>query len=531
MDFLWILVAFLCGFLMRQFGMPPLVGYLMAGFGLHALDVKPADSLETLAELGILLMPFTIGLKLNIKELVKVEVWGGAVLHSSVWVALLCAIFLLLGWLGLSHFFDISFTASLLIAFALSFSSTVCVVKMLEEASELKTRHGKLAIGILVIQDIVAVVFLVFSTGKVPSPWAIALIGLWFAKPFMHRLLSQAGHGELLPLIGFFFALGGAELFSLVNVKGDLGALVVGMMLASHKKAAELYKALMGFKDLFLIGFFLSIGFTALPTFEMLPAALLITLLLLAKFGLFFFILTRLYVSGRASFLSALSLMNFSEFGLIVAHISVKNGWLSQDWLVVIALVMSISFISGSYIYRRAHQIYASYKRRINQFEKEGTHARFSRPSGAEILIVGMGRVGKGAYIALEPELGKKVWGIESDEQKVKKLKEQGFDVVLGDADDFELWQRICRQDIKLVMLALPSQIEMISALDLLQMAGYQGRIAAVARYDDDRRALLAKGADVVFNYYAEVGAGFAAESRHLVSVDETPMSENLAKV
>ena len=206
MDYLWVLVAFLCGFVVKQLGMPPLVGYLLAGFGLHAMGVQPVGSLQALADLGITLMLFTIGLKLNIRALMQKEVWLTSVLHTGVWVVLLAGVLLLAAWLGLSHYFDIPLTAALLVAFALSFSSTVCVVKMLEEASELKTRHGKIAVGILVIQDILAVVFLVASTGKTPSLWAFGLFGLFLVKPLLHRLVSQAGHGELLPLLGFFLA-------------------------------------------------------------------------------------------------------------------------------------------------------------------------------------------------------------------------------------------------------------------------------------------------------------------------------------
>ncbi len=521
MDYLWVLVAFVCGFLVRLLGMPPLVGYLMAGFGLHALGVKPAGSLETLADLGITLMLFTIGLKLNVRELIRKEVLLTSIGHTTIWVVLLTATLMLLAWLGTGYYFDIPLTAQLLVAFALSFSSTVCVVKMLEEASELKARHGKIAIGILVIQDILAVVFLVASTGKVPSLWAIGLLGLFLIRPLLGRLVAQAGHGELLPLLGFFLALGGAELFSLVNLKGDLGALIVGMLLASHAKSSELYKALMGFKDLFLIGFFLSIGFTALPSLDMALTALALTLVLLLKFGLFFLLLARMNVSGRSSYLSALALTNYSEFGLIVASISVEAGWLPQDWLVIIALVMSVSFILSSFIYRRAHRIYAGYKGTINRFERPEAHQGFVQPPEAEVLILGMGRVGKGAYNALEREYGRKVWGVESDAERVAVLREEGINAVVGDSDDLEFWEHISTQDIRLVMLALPSQTEMLSTLEMLRLAGYQGKVAAVARYEDERGELLRRGVDVAFNYYSEVGAGFAAESRHLLSPDE----------
>ena len=300
MDYLWVLVAFAFGFGVKQLGMPPLVGFLLAGFGLHAIGVEPTGSLNTLADLGITLMLFTIGLKLNISALLKKEVLVTTLAHTSIWVVLGIGLLFILALPAIGQYFDLSLQSMAVVAFALSFSSTVCVVKMLEEASELKARHGKTAIGILVLQDVIAVAFLVASTGKIPSVWALGLIGLLAVRPVLHALVTRTGHDELLPLVGFFMALGGYELFTLLNLKGDLGALVAGMMLASHVKAAEIYKALMGFKDLFLIGFFLSIGFIALPNVEMMLTALVLLLLLPVKFLLFFRLLTWLGMSGRS---------------------------------------------------------------------------------------------------------------------------------------------------------------------------------------------------------------------------------------
>jgi len=522
MDFLWILVAFLCGFTVKQLGMPPLVGYLLAGFGLHSLGVSPEATLDTLASIGITLMLFTIGLKLNVEALLKPEVWATSLAHTGIWSVLVVIALLLFGWVGISDYLELSLQTTLLVAFALSFSSTVCVIKMLEEASELKARHGKIAVGILVIQDIVAVIFLVASTGKLPSVWAFGLIGLWLIRPLIYRVFSGVGHGELLSLMGFFMALGGAELFELVKMKGDLGALLIGMLLAPHPKAVELYKSLIGFKDIFLIGFFLSIGFTALPTMDMIVPVVLVTLLLVAKFLLFFGLLVGFKLSGRAAYLSALALTNFSEFGLIVASLSVENNWLSEDWLVIIAVSMSLSFVVSSFLYRRAHHLYAMQKDRINRYERAGSHAHFDRPEGAEVLIIGMGRVGKGAYQALDSDLGQRVWGVESDGERIQKLKDDGFRVAAGDADDLEFWESICGEQVELVMMALPSHFEIKSTLEMLRLSGYRGKVAAVARYEDERQELLDLGVDVVFNYYSEVGAGFAAESRHLIGQPDT---------
>ncbi|WP_430459871.1 cation:proton antiporter [Thalassolituus sp. LLYu03] len=519
MDYLWVLVAFVFGFGVKQLGMPPLVGYLIAGFGLNALGVQPADSLDALAELGITLMLFTIGLKLDVRALVRKEVLVTSLGHTLIWVVVGTALLSLLVVSGIGAFAGLTLQAQLLVLFALSFSSTVCVVKMLEEASELKTRHGKTALGILVLQDIIAVAFLVVSMGKIPSLWAFGLLGLWAARPLLFRLLNRAGHDELLPLVGFFLALGGAELFSLVNIKGDLGALVAGMLIASHAKSAELYKALMGFKDLFLIGFFLTIGFTAVPTLDMTLTALALLPLLALKFVLFFVLLNWLGMSGRSSYLTSLALTNFSEFGLIVAHLGAEHQWLPESWLVIIALVMSFSFVLSSFGYRRAHRIYAGYKHWINRFERPEAHQGVALPAGADVLIVGMGRVGKGAYMALEKELGGRVFGIESDPERALALRGEGLNVMAGDSDDLEFWEQVCKGHIELVMLALPSQIEMRSTLEMLGLAGYRGKVAAVARYEDERKELLRLGVDVAFNYYSEVGSGFAAECGHLLPV------------
>ena len=121
-----------------------------------------------------------------------------------------------------------------LVGFAFSFSSTVFAVKVLEERGEMSSLHGKIAIGILVMLDIFAVIFLAISTGKAPNIWALALlIGLPVLRPIMFWILNRSKHGELLPLFGFFFALVlGYQAFEFAGLKGDLGALIIGMMFA-----------------------------------------------------------------------------------------------------------------------------------------------------------------------------------------------------------------------------------------------------------------------------------------------------------
>ncbi|WP_372737562.1 cation:proton antiporter [Neptunomonas sp.] len=519
MDFIWILFAFVCGLAVKLLSLPPLIGFLLAGFVLHFIGVAPTESLNTLADLGITLMLFTIGLKLHVSYLFKREIWASTLSHMGIWTLLFGSSSLLLAVVAFPYFTDMSFQAAAILGFALSFSSTVCIIKLLEESGEMKTRHGQIAVGILVMQDVVAVIFLVFATGKIPSIWALGLFGLIFIRPLLDALLNRAGHGEMLPLTGFFLALGGYELFSLVGVKGDLGALLFGVLLSHHSKASELTKSLLSFKDLFLIGFFLSIGFTALPNWSMIGMAAMISSLILIKFVLFFFIFTRLNLRGRTSFLSALALSNFSEFGLIVTALSVDSGWINKEWLVILALAVSFSFILTSLFYGHAHQIYGQYKNLIKRFESNTrlTEDLFIQPARAEILVIGLGRVGKGAFKALQNMVDQRVVGMDADRLRVKEFQQQGLNVFFGDGEDADLWESFDSSAIKLVLLALPSIEDDKNITIQLRNANYQGQIAAIARFQDQREQLISAGIDNVFNFYTEAGIGFAEESLMLI--------------
>ncbi|MBR7889976.1 cation:proton antiporter [Marinomonas sp. A79] len=519
MEFTWILFAFVCGLAVKLINLPPLIGFLLAGFLLNYAGLEPSSTLESLANIGITLMLFSIGLKLHVKDLLKQEVWASTLSHMGISTLLFAGIALLLGTLSLPYFGVLDFKTAALVGFALSFSSTVCVMKLLEESSELKTRHGQLSLGILVMQDIVAVVFLVAATGKIPSIWALCLFGLLLVRPIINKIVDKAGHGEMLPLTGLFLALGGYELFYLFGVKGDLGALILGILLASHAKANEMNKSLMNFKDLFLIGFFLSIGFTALPTLSMIGISLIITLVILLKFALFFLLLTKMKLRGRTSFLSSMILSNYSEFGLIVVALSVSNGWLEKEWLVVLALAVSFSFVITSVLYRNVHRMYRKNKDTIRRFESPHClpEDRFVQPVNSDILVVGLGRVGRGAFDSLTGLVGDTVAGMDADRNRINRMQEAKENVFYGDGEDADLWERLDTSRINLVLLALPAAEDTTNVAIQLRKANYTGQIAAIARYQDERDILIASGIDNVFNFYTEAGTGFAEESLALV--------------
>ncbi|MDA0273352.1 MAG: cation:proton antiporter, partial [Proteobacteria bacterium] len=222
MEPLVILLAFVAGLAFKKLGYPPLPGYLIAGFFAHELSLGDVAVISSIADLGILLLLFTIGLKLNLKDVLAPQVWAVAGLQIAIAVPLTALVIL-----GAGIVFPIlaleSLSSAWVLALALSFSSTVFAVTVFEDRGESASYHAKLAIGILVIQDIIAVSFLVVASGKLPSVLALALPLLFFVRPGLHLLLSFSRHSELVILFGILLALLGAETFEFVGLKGGLG--------------------------------------------------------------------------------------------------------------------------------------------------------------------------------------------------------------------------------------------------------------------------------------------------------------------
>ena len=520
MDPVWIALAFILGFAVRQVGLPPLVGFLAAGFVLNAFGVQGGGAIQEVSEFGVMLLLFSIGLKLRIKSLLRPEVWGGTSLHMLVTVVVFGMGIYGLSLAGFSVFSGLDLGVSLVLAFALSFSSTVFAVKVLEEKGEMASLHGRTAIGILIMQDLIAVLFLTFSTGKLPSPWALALVGLLLVRPLIMAVIDRSGRGELLVLLGLLLTMGGAYLFEVAGLKPDLGALIMGVLVAGHPKSSELAKSLLGFKDLFLVGFFLSIGLSGAPSLEALGVAVLLAVVVPLKVALFFFLLTRFTLRARTSLLASFSLANYSEFGLIVAAVGAAGGWFGNEWLVIIGIALSITFVVASPLNTAAHSIYARFAERLKPFETTARHPEELPvdPGEAEIAIFGMGRVGTGAYDAMRERYGDVVIGVDYDPVTVRENQAAGRNVIQGDATDPDFWERAKerrRGKVRLVMLAMPQhKANMYAAKEISARSRPDLFVAATAQFRDEIEALEREGVHAVFNFFEGAGAGFAGHVR-----------------
>ncbi|WP_034604247.1 cation:proton antiporter family protein [Halodesulfovibrio aestuarii] len=516
MDPIILSVTFVLGLLANRVGLPALVGFLVAGFILNLLGFSTSENIQLVGDMGVTLLLFTIGLKLKIKQLLRPEIWAAGSIHMLITVLFFGLGIQLLTFAGLHFFAELNVATSLLLGFALSFSSTVFAVKILEESGLANSLNGRTSIGILIIQDILAVLFITFSTGKTPSLWALLIIALLPAARWMFfYILNHIGHGELQVLFGMALALAaGAGVFELVGLKADLGALVMGMLLATHPRATELSESLLSIKDFMLLGFFLSIGLGGFPDFDSFVVSALFVLVIPLKSLLFFFLLTRFNLSSRSSFITSVTLTNYSEFGLIVGAIGVSNGWLDNRWLVVMAISLSLSFIVASPLNVVADELFEKWRNVLNRFETAKSHPdeEYIVPTVMwQVIILGMGRVGTQTYNVLRERYGNVILGVDADQEKVKRHNAEGRAVIYADVSDRDFWRRLVSLNfVKTCVVTIPSFDAKLYAIAMAKQLGIVCKIVAITEFDDEVEPLLEGGADLAFNIYDEIGIGLA---------------------
>lgn len=502
MDLIWIMGALLAGLLARALRLPTLVGYLAAGFILAGAGVQGDATLSALGDLGVTLLLFTIGLHLRLKNLLRLEVLGVAGTHLLISALIFGVVLTVLGTPAL---------AILPLAVGLAFSSTVLSAKTLEGRGELDSYHGRIAIGILIFQDVVAVALLAFSGSAVPVPWAAALLLLPLLRPVLLRLLEGAGREEVLLLLGVGLALGAEWLFDLVGVSGKLGALVVGMILAGHAAADVLYERLWGLRELFLVAFFLEIGLLGLPSGGEMGIVVLILLLLPLKGVLFFLLMLWFRLRARTAFLAALSLTAYSEFALIVAAAAAEAQLVPPALVTVLALLVAASFALNAPLSRAANPLWQRYGPRLVRLERNLPHPDHPPATfgSAHFLVLGMGRAGSAAYDYLI-EHGQRPLGLDNDPGQIERQLQAGRRVVFGDAQDPALWEDVNLTNIEGVILTLPELAAKERTAEGLRLQGYTGPINALLREPGQEEVLRRAGVTAVGLPLTEVGRELA---------------------
>ena len=499
--------AFIFGLAVRQIGLPPLIGYLAAGFALSAygpaigLPQETRPILDHVAHLGVLLLLFAVGLKLKLGQITQPQVLGGALGHSALTTALLGPVLALAVGLDWSD--------ALLLAVSLSFSSTVFAAKALEAKRDLGTFYGRTAIGVLIMQDLIALVVLAVWGGQTPSPWALLLLAIPLVRPLLHRLLDLAGHDELMVLAGLLLALvlGGAG-FQALGLSSEIGALAMGLILSTHRKAGELSDALWSLREVFLVGFFLQIGLSGLPDLHDLGFAAVLVLILPLKAALFFLLFVRFGLRTRSAFLAALNLATYSEFALIV------SATLLPDWLVPLALAVSLAFLVAAPLDRLAQRLFERFETRFGHFAPQKMHREDqpARLDGAGVLILGMGRTGTAAYDRLA-ESRDDLLGLDADSYRVAAHRAEGRNVLLADVEDAGFWRDLDLGPLAAVVLAMDNVEAKDTAARALRRKGFRGPIVAHALYDDELPRLRSAGTTHLHLAMAQTGVALADET------------------
>ena len=305
----------------------------------------------------------------------------------------------------------------------------------------------------------------------------------------------------------------GAKGFEIVGLKADLGALFVGMMVGWHPRALELKKSLNHIVDLLLVGFFLQVGLQGALSWHSFGWAGLALLLLPLKSIGFFLLLTRFRLRARTAWMASLSLSTYSEFGLIVASLGVAKGWLGTDWLIAIALALSLSFLLAAPLNRRAEFFYDPISDWLKKFELSGPlRGDFAALGKRErVAIFGMGRVGLASYHSLEYRFPGHVIGFDRNPERVELHRGAERNVRLADATDSDFWETVCPKDqLDMVILAMPSHKAHLHAIETLKRHNFDGVVIVSAKQDYEIKELRAEGVDAAFNLYGEAGAAFA---------------------
>ncbi len=491
MDIFWIGLAFLLGLFLNRFHIPPLVGYLLAGLALSFTAYEPGNMLHEIAHLGVIFLLFTVGLHISLKNILQNVVLGVGLIHLMISTII---------FLPVSLYFGLSMEAAIIVSITLGFSSTVLAAKGLETRNELSSYYGRLAIGILIIQDLVAIGIIAYAGGGNPSPWAALLLGLPLLRPLLSGLLRIVERDELLLLMALALAVGGSALFESVNVSGELGALVMGMLFVNDDKADQLEKKIWGIKEAFLVGFFLEIGLGGFPGRDGFYFIGILLLLLPLKAILFYGLFMAFKLRSRTGFLSTVTLTAYSEFTLIAGAVAASAGIIPPEMIVVLGLLTAISYVINSLLVRYEDRIWqhsCGVLRKVERNVKHPDHQPVS-VGAARYLVIGLGETGRAA-LELFHKKNEPAVGIDINPDRVKKLLSEGYRVLYADAQDALLWEELDMQKVRTILIAMSGDIyTKVFIVEQLRRKKYKEIIRVLTQNEREDRLILDAGGNPV---------------------------------
>lgn len=516
-------IATVVGIVLRLFKQPLIIAYLFSGLVIAAfrlVDPSLSETLKFLPEIGIAFLLFLIGIEMDFRELKQL---GRSIIFASI---LQTGATFLLGY-GLLLLLGFDNKESLYLAAALGFSSTILVVKFLLERKELLSLHGKLAVGILLIEDLVAICVLmvlsIYNTNTIINeqfsllPLAIIVfkgIALFYVLLFLaKRLLPRffrfvATSQELLFLATIAWCLLFVAVSVLLGFSLGIGAFLAGLALAPSPYRYQIAGKVKPLRDFFIALFFIDLGASVsfLNINEILGSVSAITLfVLISKPLIFMAILGRLGYRQHTLVLTSSMLTQISEFSLILVAAGARLGHISQSGVTTAALVGIATMVTSSLIMARRREIYPILGKIAQAFERK--HAEPKTDMRTKLIhhtvLIGCHRMGA-SLLSLLLKKEKPFVVVDFNPRIIKKLDEEGVPTIFGSLSDPEVLDQLELAHADLVISTVTDLEDNLALLLEIRSAHSSAKILMAAQYPHDAYELYRNGAHFVILPYME---------------------------
>jgi Kef-type K+ transport system membrane component KefB/Trk K+ transport system NAD-binding subunit len=484
--------------------------------------VEGGEILDLLAEMGIVLLLFVVGLKLDIQMIrtmgpVALATGMGQVLFTSL-VGFLIILALGFDWLP-----------AIYIAVALTFSSTIIIVKLLTDKREIDSLHGRIAIGFLIVQDILVVVALILLSSfrgmegsdrpmalelaRVGISGALFLAGVFALMRWVLPWLLEkiAFNQELLVLFSVAWAVALAQVGAMLGFSHEVGAFLAGMSLAGTPFRETIGNRLTSLRDFLLLFFFIKLGSSldlGLLGAQVVPAIILSLFVLIGNPIIVLIIMGVMGYRKRTGFLAGLTVAQISEFSLVLAALGVSVGHLTPEGLGLVTLVGLITIAVSTYmilysfpLYRKLSPLLSIFERKIPFAEKDGEDA--AQSDDYDVVIFGSGRFGTSLAERLLARQ-RKLLIVDFDPSIVDKWRSRGVTALYGDVDDPDLLEHVPLERTGWVVISMPFRIQTATFIKTLRRFGYKGKIAATIGHPGQGDICRKAGADLLFRPFSD---------------------------
>lgn len=503
------------------------VGLLLgpSGFGL----LTETAEIRLLAEVGISLLLFVVGLKLDVAN---VRTMGPVALATGMGQVIFTSFF---GFLIAMAMGMDALTAAY-VSVALALSSTIVIIKLFTDKGEIDSLHGRITVGILIVQDIVVIAALIVLAAvgavaeeSVSLPVQLALVALkaagliigiialirWVMKPLMDYLSRSQ---ELLVLCAIAWAVFLATVAHLLGLSTEVGAFLAGVALASTEYREAIAARLVSLRDFLLLFFFVDLGAsldTSLVSAQASSAALLSLFVLIGNPLIVMGIMGIMGYRSRTSFFTGTAMAQISEFSLIILAMGVSLGHITSEILGLTTLVGLVTIGISSYLIVYSGPLYDRLSRVLSLFERRHPFREIAH--GADVdahvdaIVLGLGRFGGAVARGLQMRQ-RSVLGVDFDPDTLAKWRRRSLSAVYGDISDPEFLRDLPLNRAAIVVCTVPGLDTNLTILRLLDQERYQGRVAVMAQNGTEADIPQAASADLVLEPYI-YAAEHAAEA------------------